>query len=263
MTALQPDSGRASQDGEEHEDRVYDDVHHWGVVPRHNWGIDQHTRNPAASEYRELGQQDHPQVYATPEVQVTKDPPMAHKIPMIPKVPVVIECDDSEPPVQHPQTPPTSGATGRLVGAGLRVNAGAHNQGMGALGVSPAPIPGGAKTPSGVPQEFQELNFQQIQILIEKLEALKTGGQGSTQPSPPSDPDSEDDHLYDHIPGEEEERCLTSSLGIGKPVYKEAPKPFLPPKPPKPNKRSPMVKQTAKSKPGAKGDNKPRKGLGK
>lgn len=119
---------------------------------------------------------------------------------------------------------------------------------MGALNVSEAPCPGGIKTPSRVPKEFQELNFQQIQILIEKLEALKHSGHADKKSS---DQDIEDEHLYDLIP-EPELEDSTKRREIAK---QEATRTRLPPrspKSPKPNvveKRVGLKPDTTKDKP--------------
>ncbi len=89
------------------------------------------------------------------------------------------------------------------------------------LGVSQPADAGGFKTPSRVPKEYQELNFQQIQFLIAKLEALKTGSPSKL----PAEPSSEEEHLYDQIPEIDRSTKKHST--------ERSPKPQLPLRPPK------------------------------
>ena len=258
ITALQPGSGRLSHDGDDSA-AVYEQVHAW-TRPQHE--AVSHT--PPANEYRPLGVRDQPSLYINveePKPTVTYTVPF-NKQPIVPDIPVVIECGDSERVSTVPHPSPT------FVGKATR-NGKGDNSGQMTLGISQAANIGGFKTPSRVPEEFQQLNFQQIQILIEKLEALKDG----SRPTPPEDPNIEDDeHLYDQIP--EMERPIATKK-YGNERRPEAKKPQLPLKPPRPKHERvegsilgvkderrgfPTVKpQTAP----VKADNKPKKSLGK
>ena len=188
----------------------------------HVWTKPQHaaSHTPPSNEYRALEARDQPSLYVNIQSEEPK-PTYAHPIikqPIVPDIPVVIECGDSEPVSTAPHPSPT------FVGRAARnINGKGDNLAgqMSSLGVSEAANTGGFKTPSRVPKEFQELNFQQIQILIDKLEALKTGSSSN----PPAESSNEEEHLYDQIP--EIERP-TKKYGTEK-----SPKPQLPVRPPK------------------------------
>ena len=174
---------------------------------------------PPANEYRALEARDQPSLYLNIRGEDPKPAPII-KQPVVPNIPVVIECGDLEPVSTVPHPSPT------FVGKAA-INAKGDNIAgqMSSLGVSQAANTGGFKTPSRVPKEFQELNFQQIQILIEKLEALKTGSPSK----PPAEASNEEEHLYDQIP---EIEHPTKKHGLT--AAERSPKPQLPLRPTKP-----------------------------
>ena len=230
----------------------------------HIWTKPQHeaSNTPPSNEYSALGARDQPSLYIDIQSEEPK-PTYASAVPImkqpvVPDIPVVIECGDSEPVSTVPHPSPTFvGKVGARNGKGDAL----AGQTVSSLGVSQDANTGGFKTPSRVPKEFQELNFQQIQILIEKLEALKTG-------SPSKPPADDEEHLYDQIP--EIERP-TKKYGTAE----RSPKPQLPLRPPKPKHESTEGNklglkddrkgfQKAKPQtPAVKADNKPTKPLGK
>ena len=187
----------------------------------HVWTKPQHaaSHTPPSNEYRALEARDQPSLYINIQSEEPK-PTYADPIikqPLVPDIPVVIECGDSEPVSTVPHPSPT------FVGKAARNGKGHNLVGpeMSSLGVSQAANTGGFKTPSRVPKEFQELNFQQIQILIDKLEALKM----DSSPNHPAEPSNEEEHLYDQIP---ETDHPTKKYGAEKKQ-----KPQLPLRPPK------------------------------
>ena len=213
ITALQPGSaGRLSHDGDDSA-AAYEQVHVW-TKPQH---AASHT--PSSNEYRALEARDEPSLYINVQSEEPK-PTFAVQIikpPVVPNIPVVIECGDSEPVSTAPHPSPT------FVGTTARNGKGDSAVGQtSSLGVSQPADAGGFKTPSRVPKEYQELNFQQIQFLIAKLEALKTGSPSKA----PAEPSNEEEHLYDQIP---EIECPTK-----KHSSERGPKPQLPLRPPKP-----------------------------
>ena len=184
-----------------------------------------------SGEYRSLGACDQPALYATCTINEprTSDTDAKQKQPVVPNLPVIIQCDYEPSTARHPL---------HSSGLGLQVKATAENSGqMSNLGISQPACAGGIKTPSRVPNEFQELHFQQIQMLIEKLEALKDAGSKNTQPSPHADKNTEieEEHLYDHIPEPEEVDVMKKQekLKDQKQKHVQATRPYLPPKPPK------------------------------
>ena len=211
ITALQPGSaGRLSHDGD---DSAYEQVHVW-TKPQH---AASHT--PPPNEYRALEARDEPSLYFNVQSEEPK-PTYAVptiKLPVVPDIPVVIECGDLEPVSTAPHPSPT------FVGKTARNGKGDSAVGQtSSLGVSQPADAGGFKTPSRVPKEYQELNFQQIQFLIAKLEALKTGSPSKA----PAEPSNEEEHLYDQIPEIERPTKKHST--------ERGPKPKLPLRPPKP-----------------------------
>lgn len=222
----------------------------------HVWTNPQHeaSNTPPPNEYRALGVRDQPSLYINIQSEEPKPAYVVPTIkqPVVPDIPVVIECGDPEPVSTVPHPSPTF--VGKL---------GAENRKASQLGVSQDANTGGFKTPSRVPKEFQELNFQQIQILIEKLEALKSGSPSSKIPADPNE-----EHLYDQIPDIERP---TKKYGAAE----RSSKPQLPLRPPKPkhehtegNKlglkddRKGFLKGKPQT-PVVKADNKPIKPLGK
>ena len=206
VTALQPGSGRLSHDGDDSA-AVYEQVHVW-TNPQHV--AISHT--PPPNEYRALEARDQPSLYINMQHEEPKPTVPIVKQPIVPDIPVVIECGDSESASTAPH-PPFAFRNGKGDNLAGQVSSSS-------LGVSQAANAGGFKTPSRLPQEFQELNFQQIQILIDKLEALKT----SSPPERPAEPSNEE-HLYDQIP--EFERPAE------KHGTEKSTKPQLPQRPPK------------------------------
>lgn len=212
VTALQPGSaGRLSHDGDDSA-AVYEQVHAW-TKPQH---AASHT--PPPNEYRALEARNEPSLYINVQSEEPK-PTYAVPIikpPVVPDIPVVVEYGDSEPVSTAPHPSPT------FMGKTSRNGKGDSAVGQkSSLGVSQPADAGGFKTPSRVPKEYQELNFQQIQFLIAKLEALKTGS-----PSKPTAEPSNEEHLYDQIPEIERPTKKHST--------ERSPKPQLPLRPPKP-----------------------------
>ena len=204
-----------------------------------------------SAEYRTLGVCDQPSVYiSVEEVNVHELDKL--KTPVFPNVPVVVEHDD-------PQSPTAPHASPTFVGNSKGADLGryAHSHQMGSLGVSQEPIPGGIKTPSRVPREYQELNFQQIQILIDRLEALKDASPDIKQPLP-AVTNTEEEHLYEHIPASEKEysteRYETDNTSTNRPP--------LPPKPPKSKHQHTQVVRNVASNPETGTLTKPKKSLG-
>lgn len=208
------------------------------------------------AEYRTLGARDQPSVYIS--VKEDKNTNVREldklKTPVFPNVPVVIEHDDPQSPTA-PHASPTFVGNSKHADLGRYVTSG-HSRKMDSLGVSQEPIPGGIKTPSRVPREYQELNFQQIQILIDRLEALKDASPDIKQPLAVTN--TEDEHLYEHIP-ESEKEYSTERYEIDN---TSTTRPPLPPKPPKPKPQHTQVVRNVASNPKTRTLTKPKKSLG-
>ena len=221
-------------------------MHTWSTPQLEKSDVGGDLNHPAADEYRPLGVRDQPALYVSvDEPQVTIVPEVVRK-PMLPNVPILIECDD-QPASNALKASPM--ATGKHVGLDRNLTAMYSSQ-KSSLGVSPAAAhcPGGIKTPSRVPKEFQELNFQQIQILIDKLEALKTAGHNDNlQPLSDEIANIEEEHLYDHIPEPEKE---------------DSPKSNRPPLPPKPKPKKQQEFASGVMLKSETIENKPKKSLG-
>ena len=209
-----------------------------------------------SAEYRTLGVRDQPSVYiGVEEVKNTNVHELDKlKIPVFPNIPVVVEHDDLQSPTA-PHASPTFVGNSKGTDLGRYATSG-HSRQMGSLGVSQEPIPGGIKTPSRVPREYQELNFQQIQILIDRLEALKDASPDIKQPL--AAVENTEEHLYEHIPESEKEysteRYETDNTSTTRPP--------LPPKPPKPKHQHTQVVRNVAPNPETGTLTKPKKSLG-
>ena len=214
MTALQPGSGKLSHDGDDtYGSQVYEQVGVTGTAQQHEPSRARlgTGHSAAINEYHSFGVRQQPSIYSNVKDEAEDtDFHGVNKKPVFPttmKSPVLVKGVDA----QTPATPPhpiqhASAFVGNSKGVDLSRNSPAGRSvqiSSPGIPVSQDPITSGFMTPSGVPLKFQEVNIQQIQILIDKLEALKGAGQGTKQPSTATS--TEEEHLYEHIPESERE----------------------------------------------------------